>query len=137
MKTKNERIIEKRDELLKSYRDYLLDPQRVLYSEWDKKIKRLESELASLTEQIEIKETENCNLCEEQTCFVDSDNDLHCDKSKESEQPEVTDEMIEDWANNYTEETYHEPELVRFMQYGCFIGAKAMRDGKITKLQKK
>jgi len=47
--------------------------------------------------------------------------------------PEITDEEIEEWANQYDEETYHEPSTLRFIQYGCYVGAKAYRDGLIFK----
>ena len=37
---------------------------------------------------------------------------------------EITDEMIEKWANSYEEPTYSESIELGFIRYGCFIGAK-------------
>jgi hypothetical protein len=50
-------------------------------------------------------------------------------ESKEAEQPEVTDEMIKEWAIELVMKEENYPDMP--YRAGLFAGAKAMRDGLI------
>jgi hypothetical protein len=66
----------------------------------------------------------SCSICEKLESEI-----------SELEQSSITDDDIEAWALKYEEETYHEPEVQRWIQYGCYCGAKAMRDNEIKHIK--
>jgi hypothetical protein len=58
--TREQQIIEKLEKLYELYKNYHLDPQRFLYTEWVTKCSKLESELKLLKAQDEESSNEEC-----------------------------------------------------------------------------